>query len=395
MTFWLLREDRAKALAEARRAGLEPTAEQRREFATAIVAARESGRPRPLTIAGDVAEIRIEGVLTKDPDIFAMWFGGGNTAYTDIAASLAVADSDPQVKRCVLNIDSPGGHVDGLFDALAALESFGKPLTAKASEACSAAFAIACMAKTIEAANTAAMFGSIGVAMDFTFWSDMERISVTSTEAPDKRPDPRTPEGFKVVQKHLDDIHALYVDPIARGRKTTVKDVNANYGRGAVVLAAEAKERGMIDSVAQPVLRSVSDPKKRTSSESGSSTRKTSMTEQELQDQHPKLYSAIVAIGKAQGTAEERDRATAHLTAGEQSGDMKTAIEAVNSGAVMTQTLMAKYMMAGINRNAQVARQTDDKIASTAVDGVTPSAEGADLGDAIVAIIDQGKKKAG
>lgn len=394
--WWLLREDKLRYLEEARKSGLAPTAEQRAEFERRISEARELGRPLSLSIAGDVAEIRVEGVLTKDPDIFMMWFGGGNTAYRDIQAALAVAESDPTVKRAVLQIDSPGGDVDGLFDCLAALESFNKPLTARASEACSAAYAIACMAKKIEATNAAAVFGSIGVAARYVVWSDVEIIDITSTEAPDKRPDPTTEEGRAVIRKHLDDIHELFAGAIAKGRETTLAKVNAEFGRGAVLLASEAKKRGMIDSVAQPALRAVSDNQNRASSDGGGQAR-VNMDQKELQEKHPNLYAAVLAEGEKRGATKERDRVCAHLELGQQSGALETAIKAVTEGTEMTQTMTAKYLAAGMNRSAQSARQADDnstgKVVENAKEGA--AAETKDIGDQIVELMDKNKKKVG
>jgi ClpP class serine protease len=394
---WLLREDIAQKLASAHKAGLTPSAEQRTQFEARATAARDKGQPYSLSVAGDVAEIRIEGVLTKDWDLFAMWFGGGNTAYNDIIGALAVADADPNVKRAILNVDSPGGTVEGLFETIAAMQSFTKPITlARCVEACSAAFGLACMAKKVEAVNAAASFGSVGVAIDFMIANDITRISITSTEAPDKRPDPLTPEGQAVYRAHLDAVHELFADAIAGGRGTTADKVNKDFGRGAVLLAGEAKRRGMIDSIAQPVLRDVNGQKGRASAPSGGeqATRTKKMEEKELRAQHPDLYEAVLNKGVAQGQATERDRCTAHLTMGEKSGDMKTAIGAVKSGEGMTLTLQAEYMTAAMNRSDRRTRQEESDEVGAAADGAAaPAAASEDIGDQVAAIVDQRKGK--
>ena len=61
-----------------------------------------------------------------------------------------------------------------------------------------------------------------------------------------------------------------------------------------------------------------------------------------------------------QGETNERDRVSAHLTLGEASGDMKTALAAVADGSFMTAALSAKYMAAGMNRQSIGDRQDDD-----------------------------------
>src|SRR5690606_11582902 len=173
----------------------------------------------------------------------------------------AMARTDDSIKRVVFYVDSPGGQVHGLFDTLAAIESFPKPMVSRCAYACSAAYAIPAMAGKIEAINPAVSVGSVGVVA--SYFVDDGVIDITSTEAPDKRPDVSTEEGQAVIRKHLDALHELFVDAIARGRthatgrEFTVDDVNANFGRGAVVLGKEAKRRGMVDMVlnARPIAR--------------------------------------------------------------------------------------------------------------------------------------------
>ncbi|MGC4088414.1 MAG: hypothetical protein QM756_11060 [Polyangiaceae bacterium] len=138
MINWLLRGDVAQELQASIRSGARPTAAQRAEFASRQAAAGSA--PRNLRIAGDVAEIRVEGLLTQRADFLAMFFGFANTTYSAIAEAFAIAGADPNVKRVSLSVDSPGGTVAGLFDALAAIESFSKPISVIAEQACSAAY---------------------------------------------------------------------------------------------------------------------------------------------------------------------------------------------------------------------------------------------------------------
>jgi ClpP class serine protease len=198
-------------------------------------------------VAGDVATIDIDGVLTPKPDPFAKFFGGGNTDYGTIRAALRAAKADPSVRHARLNISSPGGTVAGLFETLDEIDAFkasGKSMSVVSNFACSAAYAIAAAAGPIDAAGEHASFGSVGVAASF-FVSD-KVVDIASTEAPHKRPDLRTAAGRAIVQKELDDLHTLFVKRIARGRKLPE---NANFGKGAVVLASEALTMKMIDSI--------------------------------------------------------------------------------------------------------------------------------------------------
>ena len=79
---WLLNEDVLRRMQAAELAGCMPTADAQRAHEKEIEAATlANGGPRNMVVAGSTAEIRIEGVLTKKPDLFAMFFGDGNMTY--------------------------------------------------------------------------------------------------------------------------------------------------------------------------------------------------------------------------------------------------------------------------------------------------------------------------
>jgi hypothetical protein len=112
------------------------------------------------------------------------------------------------------------------------------------------------------------------------------------------------------------------------------------------------------------------------------------MDEAQLQAQHPELYSAVFKKGETKGktdaeeaaakaAADEKDRIEAHLVMGETTGDMKLAVESIRKGDKMTQTLSAKYLVAGMRKGAVDARAEDDKVAADATD---KPAAGADRG---------------
>lgn len=391
---WLLNDE---ALRGMRRLLPAMTAADLRAFEAAITAQPEAAAPRNLRVAGHVAEIDVAGVLSEKPDFLAWLFGGGSsTTYESIRASLASAQADPTVKEIVLNVNSPGGNVNGLFETLAAIEATSKPMRVRASQAASAAYAIAASAGRIEAVGPASSFGSIGVAT--SIYVDDQIVDIASSEAPNKRPDVSTPEGKAVVQAELDAIHELFADSIARGRAHTTGNedidtefVNANFGRGGVLLAAEAKKRKMIDSYPKPAGRASRAKNATAVSDGGEENIVTDQKEvspmnlETLKAQHPEVYAAIraegEAAGEARGVAGERDRVTAHLTMGEASGDMKTALSAIADGSGMTASLQAKYLAAGMNRSAIVARETEGAAAAAVTAGATaPTEAGASAG---------------
>lgn len=391
---WLLAEETLRAMQRAEKSGLMPTAEQQAQFEARCLAQIEArdGLPANMSITGDTAEIRVEGVLTKRPSLWSMLFGGGNTSYRDIISALSFAANDPSVRSVSFTVDSPGGHVDGLFDTLSTIQGFSKPMRVRASNAQSAAYAIAAAAGPIEATGPAATFGSIGVAIDYVFFSDMELISLTNSDSPDKRPDPRTEEGRVVIVRHLDALHELFVDAIAVGRKSSAKTVRTEFGRGATLLAADAKRLGMIDTIqgAKPALRVV----KGNAPEGGGQEEKTTMDLKTLKAQHPDLCEALVK----EGATAERDRVTAHLTLGEQAGadGLKIAFAAIRAGDPMTQTRTAEYMAAALNRRDTQLRQTETDNAGGAADNAKPEASNGatpDMGDQVAAKMAESRGK--
>lgn len=245
---WLLKSEVFAELRGAMAGGLRGTAEQQAQFVASRGRPQTSSEaPDNYAVAGDTAQINVLGVLSARPSFLLWLLGYEQTTYADIQGALAAAASDSNVQRVVMVVDSPGGTVDGLFDTLAALEAFGKPIAVTAACACSAAYAIAAVAGSITATNAAAEFGSVGVAVSVAL--DDEMVDITSTHAPNKRPDPSTEEGQAVIREHLDAIHELFADAIAGGRSTSVANVNTNFGRGATLLAGTAQQRGMIDGI--------------------------------------------------------------------------------------------------------------------------------------------------
>lgn len=403
---WLLHQDTLREMQETKRAGLVPTPEQIEAFTRRHDEEEANGTPRNLTVAGNVAEILVEGVLTERPRF--MFFREG-TPYSDIRSALAIADADPNIKSAVLRVNSPGGNVDGLFDTIAAIEQFSKPIKAIASKAQSAAFALATATGRVEAAGKASEFGSIGVAITFIIFDD--EVTLTNTDSPEKRPDPTTDEGKASIVAHLDAINELFVEAIASGRTragrpTTKTEVKTGFGRGATLLAQAAKRAGMIDRIVgqRAALRSVTldDHDDEDSSaglsatdtpaDSGTETRP--MDRNTLKTEHAELFATIVQ----EGVTEERDRVGAHLQFGSQAGaeGMKIALEAIGNGDAMTQTLQAKYMTAGMNKAATATHQLEsDTAAKTVADVVTDPAPAAeDMGDKVFAAMEKGRTAA-
>ena len=380
---WLLALSVRQAIETAYQNGVLPTAEQQVDY-EARYGDYEAEHSRIMTVKGDTAVINVSGVITKSPSFLAMLFGGGNVTYPEFINALAQARKDPNIKQAEMRVDSPGGHVDGLFDAIAAMQAFDKPLKAVVvNQASSAAYALVSQADEIVATNRAARVGSIGIVASFS--ADDDIIDITSTKAPKKRPDIMTDEGKAQIREELDALHELFVEAISEGRNVAAEKINAEFGQGATLLADEALKRGMIDAIAEGPLRVVKSAKSKTTASSGGNNPENGpMDLTTLKAQHPDVYAAAMQ----EGVTQERDRVTAHLTMGEASGDMTTALAAVNDGSNMTASLQAKYMAAGLNRRDRQNRQDDDAAAAAAADGALAGQDGADAADQVLALVE-------
>ena len=275
---------------------------------------------------GKTAKIEIKGVLLKEEDLVLSFFGEQQTLYSEIIAEIESANKSKDISRIELLIDSGGGNLDGMFDAMAVIAQSEKPVTARVTGVCaSAAYMLASQSKKIIAQHDWNMLGSFGVAT--TVSQDPLIKEISNTDSPKKRPDVSNDDGVAVVRETLDDIFNLVTEAVATGRNTTVETVKNNYGKGAVYTARTALQMGMIDSIGfvKP------GPK-----------------------QGVKLMEEF-----ERGINAERDRVTAHLIRGEASGDLQTAIEAIKSGEQMTESVKAKYFAASVKKVAIEERQTE------------------------------------
>jgi ClpP class serine protease len=200
-------------------------------------------------VSGKTAIIKITGILSNHVSIFDEIFGfAPSLTYDEIIQAIDKANQDESIKDILLDINSPGGYVEGVELASLAVAASVKPVYSQTSGMmASAAYWIGSQAKKIKALSRTASFGSIGVAT--VAFKEPGIYEIASTDAPNKRPDPETEEGMSAIKKELDDIHKIFASDVARGRGVSVEKVNSDFGKGGVFLAEEAKTAGMIDNI--------------------------------------------------------------------------------------------------------------------------------------------------
>jgi ClpP class serine protease len=178
----------------------------------------------------------------------------GGTSLDSVMRDYRVADSSTDVQRIALLVDSPGGVVSGLGEAAEVLRASSKPMTAFVTgQAASAAYWLAAQASEI-VMDRAAMVGSIGIVASMSRQESADaggRMSyeIVSSGAPMKRPDPSTEEGRAAIQRDVDALESVFVADVAAGRRVAEGVVREQFGKGAMLAAAEAIRSGMADRV--------------------------------------------------------------------------------------------------------------------------------------------------
>ena len=176
-----------------------------------------------------------------------------------LAAEIRRARLDDSVTAVVLQIDSPGGSMfasEVIFDELEALKADGKPLVASMSSvAASGGYYIAMPADEIWA-RKATITGSIGVgALVPTVPRTLDKLGVhvdgfgTTRLAGQLRLDrPLGDDVRRVLTASVEDAYRIFVSKVAASRNMSFEQADS-IARGRVWTGADAKERGLVDSI--------------------------------------------------------------------------------------------------------------------------------------------------
>jgi signal peptide peptidase SppA len=194
----------------------------------AAVAMQPASR-KPYEVTPDgIAIIPIEGTLVHKS--YGMDAVSGMRSYVEIQQEVEDAATDPAVKGILLDVDSPGGEVAGVFeltDTIYAARS-AKPIVAVAnSNALSGAYLLASGAQRVYAGQSSGL-GSIGVIVS--------HLDVTGSDEK---------LGFKYTIMHAGARKADFNPhvPLSDGARATIEaELNRTYG---MLVKAVARNRGL------------------------------------------------------------------------------------------------------------------------------------------------------
>jgi signal peptide peptidase SppA len=200
-----------------------------------------------------VAVIPVTGPLFRYANIFTAISGA--TSYEILAQDFTVALDNPDVNAIILNIDSPGGEVNGCAElANMIFAARGKkPIIAYASgDAASGAYWIASAADQVVASETSGL-GSIGVVAVYRGTKPEKNapttIEIVSSQSPFKRLNPETDEGRAKLQTRIDAMAEVFVNTLARNRGIEVAQVLEQFGGGDILIGAHAVNAGLADRI--------------------------------------------------------------------------------------------------------------------------------------------------
>jgi signal peptide peptidase SppA len=183
----------------------------------------------------------------------------GLTAYSDIADAIEAAATDPGIRAILLDVDSSGGEVGGLFDLVDHIQAIraqcGKPIWAVADEAAlSAAYAIACVADRLYVTQTGEI-GSVGVvaihvdesAADAQAGRAWSFIHAGAAKVDGNPHQPLSDSARATLQADVDALYGKFTALVAERRRISPDAVRAT--EAAVYRGDQAVAAGLADKV--------------------------------------------------------------------------------------------------------------------------------------------------
>lgn len=282
---------------------------------------------RLLTNRNGVGILPIVGPIFPRATLFQRMSGA--TSLSFLAQDFNVAMENGDIRSVLLHIDSPGGVAFGIGEFASQVAAARKPVTAYVGGlGASAAYWIATAADEI-VLDPSAMVGSIGVVQGISIQEQpgmdgYRDFEIVSSNAPNKRPDPRTDEGLAEIRRELDALEEIFVAAVAQNRNVSTEKVLNDFGRGGVRVGRRAVELGMADRVGsfEGVLAEMADRRIVASTPRSTATRQQPrikiMDRAELAAfaaENPGIAAALRAEGEQAGEEKGRKAAAAEAEA--------------------------------------------------------------------------------
>tara|TARA_Y100000590_G_scaffold470719_1_gene668400 strand:- start:8201 stop:9307 length:1107 start_codon:yes stop_codon:yes gene_type:complete len=200
-------------------------------------------------LSNNTVMLKIHGPLMRHGDFWSELFG--ISAYSSITKEFKRLIKEPSIKNIILDIDSPGGMVNGcaeLAELIYRARDEKNIISYISGMGCSAAYYIASAAQTVYAHKMSSV-GSIGVVACFEKSTDenTKTIEIVSSKSKDKRLDPETEEGKNKIQSEVDDLADIFANDIARYRDISLENVEKT--NGGTFIGQKALEMKLVDEI--------------------------------------------------------------------------------------------------------------------------------------------------
>jgi signal peptide peptidase SppA len=219
---------------------------------------------KPYDVIDNVAVIPIEGIVAKRMNLMTRISGGVSTQI--LQQNLKEALADESVKAILLDIDSPGGTVDGTENLAADIFRArsthpDKPIVAYTDGMmASAAYWIGASAQRVYISGDTPIVGSIGVVTSHVDYSQYEqKIGIKTTEVYagkykriTSEYSPLSQEGRQYLQDQVDTIYSIFVDRVASARSQKLSiptEGSIPWAEGKIFTGKQAFNAGLVDGV--------------------------------------------------------------------------------------------------------------------------------------------------
>ncbi len=233
------------------------------DLVAAIKAEAADTRLRAQNVAavgsGSVAVLPLYGLILYRGSSMGDISGPTATSVQKFTQQFRQAVNDPNIKAIIIDVDSPGGTVEGVEELAAEIRaSRGKKRTIAVSNClmASAAYYIASACTEI-VVSPSSQTGSVGVYAahedDSEFLAKMG-VKVSLIQFGENKTlgnpyEPLSDAGRNNMQASVDRYGEMFESAVAKGRKVSVAKVHDTFGQGKIFGAQDAVKLGMADTI--------------------------------------------------------------------------------------------------------------------------------------------------
>jgi ClpP class serine protease len=225
----------------------------------ALALEQRGGQPfnndRRCSVNDGIAVMEIDGPLMRKAELFSDISGA--TSYQWIGATVDQLRADPNVRKVVIKVNSPGGEAAGVGECAEKIARLAAEKHVEGyveTQAASAALwlLVQCSHVTAHATAQIGWIGAVRRLRDTSAQDQKEgvrELEFVSKGAEKKRTTPLDKAVMDRVQRGVDKWGSLFTEAVAKGRGVTTDKVLSDFGGGDGMFADRALTVGLIDAI--------------------------------------------------------------------------------------------------------------------------------------------------